>query len=36
MKPDMLERLDEAWRQFVQFAGVNAGEAIENLAAFAS
>jgi hypothetical protein len=35
MKPDIGECSDEAWRQFVQFTGVIAGEAIENLAAFA-
>jgi hypothetical protein len=35
MKPDIGECSDEAWRQFVQFTGVIAGEVIENLAAFA-
>jgi hypothetical protein len=35
MVPDVFERLDEAWSQFVQLAGMIAGEAIENLTAFA-
>jgi hypothetical protein len=35
MVPDVFERLDEAWCQFIQFAGMIAGESIENLTAFA-
>lgn len=35
MAPDVFERLDEAWCQFIQLACVIAGEAIENLTAFA-